>query len=162
MAKKITGKQVLEEIKAPALVVVGLVGSSLAGKAVDKILKVDETAEGFNAKALAKPVVQLSAGLSGALLLKDKNLKLIATGVAASGVASSVKVLLKKDLLAGFESLGETDALQQIKENLILERYNPNLPELNASDKIETVIIEQPKEEVSYDDYEEVDEVQII
>ena len=89
--KKITTNQVLKELKGPALIVLGMAGGSIAGKAIDKALKVDPNKTSFDVKALAKPIVQLSAGIGGALLLKDANMKLVASGVGASGVASSVK-----------------------------------------------------------------------
>ena len=99
-ARKIKGKQVLEELKAPALIIVGMIGGNMAGKAIDKVLKVDGTQVGFNPKTLARPVVQLSAGVAGALLLKDENLKLVATGVATSGG----KVLKGIQLIYGVNS----------------------------------------------------------
>ncbi len=157
---KITGKQVLEEMKAPTLIVVGMIGGNLAGKALDKILKVDETLPGINPKALAKPVVQLSAGIAGATLLKDDNLKLLATGVAASGVASGVKVLLKKDLLSGFSGLGTSDALSTAKGLLRAERYNPDLPRITGGE-YETIHVSQPGME-NLEDYEEIQEVEIL
>lgn len=159
---KITGKQILEELKAPALIVVGMVGGNLAGKLIDNVLNVDDTQTEFNAKALVKPIVQLSAGVGGSLLLKDKNLKLVASGVAASGVASTVKVLLKKDMLAGFKGLGEAEALNSFRENLKIERYNPHLPELSTT-RVETIPVEVDLSgKADYTDYEEVDTVEIL
>ena len=158
--KKISGAEVLQELKGPALIIVGMIGGNMAGKAIDKVLKVDETQVGFNAKALAKPVVQLSAGVAGAMLLKDDNLKLLATGVATSGVASGVKVLLKKDLLSGLDGLGN-DALSSARGLLKAERYNPDLPEL-ANGNYETYQIEYPGSDEAYDDYDEVHEVEIL
>jgi len=158
---KISSKQVLEELKAPALIVIGMIGGNMAGKAIDKVLKVDETVVGFNAKAIAKPVIQLSAGVAGAVLLKDVNIKLVATGIAASGVASGVKVLLKKDLLSGFNGLGSNEALAQIKGLLKAEPYNPNLPELPAGD-YETIQVEYPEKQDDFDEYEEIQEVEIL
>jgi len=160
---KITGKQILEELKAPALIVVGMVGGNLAGKLVDKVLKVDSSASGFNAKALASPVVQITAGIGGAILLKDKNLKLVACGVAASGVAATVKVLLKKDLLAGFSGLGNTlEALNEFRNNFKLEPYSPHLPELDNV-QIESLPVEVDLSgKADYADYEEIDSIQIL
>ena len=142
------------------MIIVGMIGGNMAGKAIDKVLKVDETQVGFNAKAIAKPVVQLSAGVAGAILLKDENLKLIATGVATSGVASGVKVLLKKDLLAGLDGLGN-NALSNARGLLKAERYNPNLPELTTGN-YETHQVEYPGSGEEYDDYDEVHEVEIL
>ena len=158
--KKISGTEVLQELKAPALIIVGMIGGNMAGKVIDKVLKVDETQVGFNAKAIAKPVVQLSAGVAGAMLLKDENLKLIATGIATSGVASGVKVLLKKDLLSGLEGLGN-NALSSARGLLKAEPYNPDLPEL-TNGNYETYQVEYPGAGGEYDDYDEVDEVEIL
>jgi len=158
---KIKGAHILEELKAPALIVVGMIGGNMAGKAIDKVLKVDEAQAGFNIKGMAKPVVQLTAGVSGALLLKDNNLRLVATGIAASGVASGVKVLLKKDLLAGLNGLGNSRALATVKELLKVEPYNPDLPEL-VSGGYETKDIEFPEDGKDYDAYEEYQEVEIL
>jgi hypothetical protein len=158
---KVTAKQVLGELKNPALIVVGMIGGNFGGKMIDKVLKVDDTQTGFNAKAVAKPVVQLAAGVGGAVFLKDENLKLVATGVAASGVASGVKVLLKKDLLAGFSGLGTADALSKARGMLVAEPYNPELPEL-SQEYFETVPVEYPELNATYDQYEEIQEVEIL
>ena len=88
---KLDAQTILEELKTPGLIILGMVGGNMAGKMIDKVVKVDPTATGFQAKALAKPIVQITAGIGGALFLKDKNMKLIASGVAASGIASTVK-----------------------------------------------------------------------
>jgi hypothetical protein len=157
--KKITTKEVLNELKAPALIVLGMAGGSMAGKVIDKALKVDPNKKGFDAKALAKPVVQLSAGIGGALLLKDQNLKLVATGIGASGVASSVKVLIKKDLLSGFKGLG--DNLATARQLLQAQSYNPNLPELPEGN-FDTVQIEYANASDNFDEYEEVEEIEIL
>lgn len=159
---KITGKQILEELKAPALIVVGMVGGNLAGKLIDKALNVDETSTEFTVKSLAKPLVQLTAGIGGTLLLKDKNLKLVASGVAVSGVASTVKVLLKKDLLAGFKGLGEVEALRNFRNNLRIERYNPHLPELAPANRVELPVEVDMSGAGQYAEYEEVDSVEIL
>lgn len=158
---KIIGKKVLQELKAPALIVLGIAAGSLTGKVIDKVLNVDETQEGFNAKALARPILQLTAGVGGAILLKNENLKLVATGIAASGVASTVKVFLKKDILSGFEGLGTTEALNHFRQNLKLERYNPHLPELVNDTKVEEVPIEIGNP-LNYADYEEIDQIEIL
>lgn len=134
---KLDAKAIIEELKTPGLIILGMVGGNMAGKLIDKAVKVDDTATGFQAKALIKPVIQITAGVGGALFLKDKNLKLICSGVAASGIASTVKVFLKKDILQGltnFAGLGE--AVNQVFReplNLSIEPYNPDLPQLPPS-----------------------------
>ncbi|MBT7825957.1 MAG: hypothetical protein HN600_05130 [Bacteroidetes bacterium] len=157
--KKITTNQVLKELKGPALIVLGIAGGSIAGKAIDKALKVDPNKTSFDVKALAKPIVQLSAGIGGALLLKDANMKLVASGVGASGVASSVKVLIKKDILSGFKGLG--DNLATARQLLRAQNYNPNLPELTDGN-YQSMQIEYANSSDNFDEYEEVEETEIL
>ncbi|MCX8486268.1 MAG: hypothetical protein ORN53_03670, partial [Crocinitomicaceae bacterium] len=67
------------------------------------------------------------------------NMKMLATGVGASGLLSGVKILLKKDLLAGLadfnlggsNDLGEPSIYRE-PLNLSVERYNPDLPALSS------------------------------
>lgn len=160
---KLSAGGVLNELKTPALLIVGMMGGTMAGKMIDKALPIDETATGFQAKALVKPVVQIGVGMAGALLLKDQNIKLIAAGVTASGIASTVKVFLKKDILAGLGNPGMGDTIRQVfKEpiNLSIAPYNPDLPELPAHS--ETVPVEGMPSMGDLDDYQEVQEVQIL
>ena len=167
---KLDAKTILEELKTPGLIILGMVGGNMAGKLIDKVVKVDPTATGFQVKALAKPIVQITAGLGGTLFLKDKNMRLIASGVAASGIASTVKVFLKKDILQGltdFAGLGNTlNSVQQVFRepiNLNIEPYNPELPNLTVS-QMEALPIESNEELSSRDlgEYTEIKEVQIL
>lgn len=136
---KISSQAVMGEIKTLAMLTGGVVIGSLGGKMIDKVLNVDATATGFNAKALARPIVLLGLGTAGNLMLKDPNMKMLATGVGASGLLSGVKVFLKKDLLAGLsdfsfngiDGLGEPTVYRE-PMNLSVERYNPDLPALSS------------------------------
>ena len=136
---KISSQAVMGEIKTLAMLTGGVVIGSLGGKMIDKVLNVDATATGFNAKALARPIVLLGVGTAGNLMLKDPNMKMLATGVGASGLLSGVKVFLKKDLLAGLSDfsfngidvLGEPTVYRE-PMNLSVERYNPDLPALSS------------------------------
>jgi hypothetical protein len=178
MAKKQTSKKakfdaksIIEEFKTPGLIIIGMVGGNMAGKLLDKVVTVDETATGFQVKALIKPIVQITAGVGGALLLKDQNLKLIASGVAASGIAGSVKVFLKKDILQGltnFAGLGDSnDGYKQVFRepmNLQIEAYNPHLPELPElrGDALAELPIETEISGADLGEYTEIKEVQIL
>jgi hypothetical protein len=179
MAKKQTSKKakfdaksIIEEFKTPGLIIIGMVGGTMAGKLIDKVLPVDETATGFQAKALIKPLVQISAGVGGALLLKDQNMKLIASGVAASGIAGTVKVFLKKDILQGltnFAGLGDSNPTDNYKQvfrepmNLQIEAYNPHLPELPAlTGNLAELPIETELTGGDLGEYTEIKEVQIL
>ena len=133
---KISSQAVMGEIKTLAMLTGGVVIGSLGGKMIDKVLKVDATATGFNAKALARPIVLMGVGTAGNLMLKDPNMRMLATGVGASGLLSGVKVLMKKDLLAGladfsFSGLGEPSVYRE-PLNLSVDRYNPDLPALSS------------------------------
>jgi hypothetical protein len=133
---KISSQAVMGEIKTLAMLTGGVVIGSVGGKMIDKVLNVDATATGFNVKALARPIVLLGVGTAGNLMLKDSNMKMLATGVGASGLLSGVKVLMKKDLLAGlsdfsFSGLGEPSVYRE-PLNLSVERYNPDLPALSS------------------------------
>jgi len=174
MAKKQTSKKakfdaksIIEEFKTPGLIIIGMVGGNMAGKLLDKVLPVDENATGFQAKALIKPLVQITAGVGGALLLKDQNMKLIASGVAASGLAGTVKVFLKKDILQGltnFAGLGDSnDGYKQVFRepmNLQIEAYNPHLPELSSP--LAELPIESDISGADLGEYTEIKEVQIM
>ena len=162
--QKLSAKVVLEELKTPGLIILGMVGGTLAGKLIDKALPLDETATGFQAKALVKPLVQITAGIGGAILLKDKNMKLIASGVAASGIASTVKVFLKKDILNGLGDFNIADPVKRVFRdpiNLAIAPYNPELPVLNEH-REEIQIESAPTSVGELDDYEEIQEVQIL
>ncbi len=142
----ISSQAVMDELKNLAMLSGGVVIGSLGGKMIDKLLKVDPAAVGFSVLALARPIVLLSAGAAGNIMLKDQNLKLLATGVGAAGILSSVKIFLKKDLLAGlsdfsFSGMGEVTEPTIYREpvTLSIERYNPDLPALS-----EAINIEQP------------------
>jgi len=164
---KLDAKAVIEELKTPGLIILGMVGGVMAGKLIDKAVQVDPEATGFQVKALVKPVVQITAGVGGALFLKDRNLKLIASGVAASGIATAVKVFLKKDILQGltnFAGLGSDSVKQIFREplSLSIEPYNPDLPALSSS-QVEAIPIENESDfSGNLGEYEEVKEVKIL
>ncbi len=133
---KISSQAVMGELKTLAMLTGGVVIGSVGGKMIDKVLNVDASATGFNAKALARPIVLVGVGTAGNLMLKDPNMKMLATGVGASGLLSGVKVLMKKDLLAGladfsFSGLGEPSVYRE-PLNLSVDRYNPDLPALSS------------------------------
>jgi len=161
---KVTMKTALEDLKGAGLVILGVAGGALAGQVIDKILKVDETSTEFQLKAIVKPLVQIVSGVGGAILLKNKNLKLIASGVAASGVITGVKVFLKKDILNGLGDFNIADPVKRVFRdplNLAIAPYNPELPVL--SEHREEIQIENaPTSMGELDDYEEIQEVQIL
>jgi len=136
-AAKHIGVKVWDEVKTPLLIMSGLAGGVLAGKAIDKyVVKPNATATGFQVKSLVKPAVQLAAGIGGHILSKNEYVKLVATGVAVSGILSTTKVILKKDILQGLSEmagLGATDEVKRVFRepvNITIEPYNPDLPRL--------------------------------
>ena len=105
MPKATNSKAIMGEVKNLAVVATGFVVGSMGGSALDRALKVDTGLPGINAKRFIKPAVQLGAGIIGATKLKNSDLKLLASGVGASGVVSAVQIATKKNLLAGAPAL---------------------------------------------------------
>jgi len=96
-------KAIMGELRSLAMISAGMIVGSMGGKALDKALKVDDTLPGFQAKKFVRPVALLGAGVLGAVKLKNQDLKMLSAGVGASGVVSTVKVVLKKDILSGLD-----------------------------------------------------------
>jgi hypothetical protein len=138
---KISSQAVMDELKTLAMLTGGVVIGSVGGKMIDKVLAVDPAATAFNVKALARPVLMLGVGTAGNIMLKDPNMKMLATGVGASGLLSGVKILLKKDWLAG---LADREPL-----NLSVERYNPDLPALSSPTAFNVEDLYMPHAEMS-------------
>jgi hypothetical protein len=130
------GAKIWEEVKGPLFIVAGVAGGVVAGKLVDKVVKVDTTATTLKPKALIKPALLLAAGIGGGIYSKNEYLKLIATGVTVSGVLSTTKIILKKDILQGLSEMAGLGATDQVKRvfrepvNITIEPYNPDLPKL--------------------------------
>lgn len=169
-SKKKTKIKVGKELGKVGLLAVGLIGGNLVGIGIDKLLKVDNTTDEFKLNKLARPVILLGGGAAGAHFLKNDNLKLILSGVSASGIISgartTVKVLLKKDILAGLvKGLGTADeVIRDFKKNIQIQPWSPDLPELDKlPDGVDYINIETPENiEGNFDDYQEVDEVELI
>ena len=109
MPKATNSKAIMGEVKNLAVVATGFVIGSMGGSAIDRALKVDSGIPGINAKRFVKPAVQLGAGIIGATKLKNTDMKLLASGVGASGVVSAVQIATKKNLLAGAPALSGND-----------------------------------------------------
>jgi|LauGreDrversion2_3_1035106.scaffolds.fasta_scaffold00195_6 hypothetical protein len=153
---KISSQAVMDELKTLAMLTGGVVIGSVGGKMIDKVLAVDPAATAFNVKALARPVLMLGVGTAGNIMLKDPNMKMLATGVGASGLLSGVKILLKKDLLAGladFNLAGSSDlgepSIYREPLNLSVERYNPDLPALSSPTAFNVEDLDMPHAEMS-------------
>ena len=122
------------ELRSLAMISGGMVLGSMSGKAIDNMLKVDETTPGFQAKKLVRPMALLGAGVLGSIKMKNQDLKMVSAGVGASGVVSTVKVVLKKDLLAGLDGgvAGLGKAVSVPRTGGMIEPYEPNLPALSS------------------------------
>lgn len=131
-------KAMMGELKSLAMISGGMVLGSMGGQALDKALGVDPSLPGMNPKKYVRPAALLGAGIVGSMKLKHPDMKLVAAGVGASGVVSTVKVLLKKDLLAGLtgaagvSGLGSSWGVYRDPVRVALDRYEPELPELDG------------------------------
>ncbi len=149
-------KAIMGELRSLAMISAGMIVGSMGGKALDKALKVDDTLPGFQAKRFVRPVALLGAGVLGAVKLKNQDLKMLSAGVGASGVVSTVKVVLKKDILSGLDgtplaaspelfmpmTTAQSVFIESETDNYI-ESYEPNLPVLaNYSEQEEYVTSE--------------------
>ena len=149
-------KAIMGELRSLAMISAGMIVGSMGGKALDKALKVDDTLPGFQAKKFVRPVALLGAGVLGAVKLKNQDLKMLSAGVGASGVVSTVKVVLKKDILSGLDgtplaaspelfmpmTTAQSVFIESETDNYI-ESYEPNLPVLaNYSEQEEYVTSE--------------------
>ena len=134
-SKQVSSKAMMGELRSLAMISGGMVLGSMGGKAIDNMLKVDETTPGFQAKKLVRPMALLGAGVLGSLKLKNPDVKMVSAGVGAAGVVSTVKVVLKKDLLAGLDGgvagLGEAMSVYHEPVRTIAP-YEPNPPALSS------------------------------
>jgi hypothetical protein len=134
-SKKVSSQAMMGELRSLAMISGGMVLGSMSGQAIDNMLKVDETTSGFQAKKLVRPMALLGAGVLGSIKMKNQDLKMVSAGVGASGVVSIVKVVLKKDLLAGLNGgvagLGKAVSVYHEPVGMI-EPYEPNLPALSS------------------------------
>jgi hypothetical protein len=134
-SKKVSSQAMMGELRSLAMISGGMVLGSMSGKAIDNMLKVDETIPGFQTKKLVRPMALLGAGVLGSLKLKNPDLKMVSAGLGAAGVVSTVKVVLKKDLLAGLDGgvAGLGEAMSVYHEPVrTIEPYEPNLPALSS------------------------------
>lgn len=134
-SKQVSSQAMMGELRSLAMISGGMILGSMGGKALDKVLKVDDTIPGFQIKKFVRPVALLGAGVLGSIKLKNKDLKMLSAGIGAAGVVSTVKVVLKKDLLSGMDGdisgLGEPMSVYQEPIRMI-EPYEPNLPALSS------------------------------
>jgi len=153
---KFSAKAVLEAGKAPLLIIGGMVAGNFAANMLNKVLKVDEEADGDMLKKAISPVILIGTGVAGAMLLKNENMKLVSAGVAGAGLVKGVKVFLKKDLF----NLGtlDEDIINGLNEevHLAIEPYRPDLPAIEGQQRA-YVAVEDADTVEGLDAYQEVE-----
>lgn len=117
------------ELRSLAMISGGMVLGTMGGKAIDRMLKVDSALPGLQAQKFARPAVLLGAGVLGSLKLKNQDLKMLSAGVGATGVLSTMQVVLKKDFLSGMDGLGSNYSAPVARA---MEAYEPHLPALSS------------------------------
>ncbi len=130
--RKSSQKAVLSELVNYLLLGGGMVVGTMGGKALDRMLGVDSSIPGFNARKLIKPVAQLGLGIAGSLKSKNPKLKMFSGGVGVSGVISSAGMLSGKNFLSGMsDSLGNTrDSMGNFFPGV--RSFQPELPALHS------------------------------
>jgi len=173
--KKENNGGVMEDLKSIGLVLGGVLIGNLVDVGAQKILKLDKNASLSGIAEMKKfisPAVKIVGGGAGAYFVPNKTARLLLGGVAVSGASSMVNYGMKKMLnkngsnVSGF---GEIDyqSIDNQRENMVLENYNPEFPELSidgaAEDDLELIERAIPRPETGYSgDAEEFDDAEII
>lgn len=127
--KPVSSNAMVGELRSLTMVGSGLVAGSMAGKAIDNMLKVDNTLPGFQPKKLVRPAAQLITGIMASLKFRHPDLKNAAAGFGASGLLSAAQVILKKDLLNGLNGPGQAMSVYSDAMSAVAA-YEPDLPML--------------------------------
>jgi len=155
----------LEDLKNIALVLGGVVVGNLIDVGAQKILKLDKNTSLSGIAEMKKflsPTVRIVGGGAGAYFVPNKTARLLLGGVAVSGATSMVNYGLNKVLnknnpnVAG---IGEIDyqSIDQYNENMVLENYDPQLPDLAIEGAFNAVPLpsgDPSNDEEEYDDVE--------
>ncbi|MGQ0829405.1 MAG: hypothetical protein ACT4ON_13535 [Bacteroidota bacterium] len=147
---KAAKKGLQAEQTKPIGIVLGLVGSSLAGHLIDKVpfLQPDESVEGFQIKKVIKPAALVLIGGTSVFATHGKKtpgaafVNGLGWGFISGGAISGAKVILKKDLFAGLGTSPDASKAsletnyykaqaQDLAKLLEQNRFSPNLPELS-------------------------------
>lgn len=131
---------IINELKAPVLVIAGMVAGKFAGDMADKALKVTRengvaTIDGANAgvKGYIAPVAQLGAGVAGMIMVKDENVKMFSAGFAANGIYKGANMLAKKDILNGLAgSINNVEPFYYALPEYFPMPENPNPTRING------------------------------
>jgi len=151
--KKVSQKAVVSELRSLAMISGGMILGSMSTKAVNKVLKVDETIPGMQIKKFVAPVAMLSAGAVGSIKMKNVDVKMLCAGVGASGAMSTAKVFLGKDLLSG---LGKPAIGIYHAPAGYAQSFQASLPELSpaSSPQAEVIPAWSAPEQVEETDFE--------
>jgi len=172
---------VLEDLKNIGLVLGGVVIGNLIDVGDTKILKLEDNVplSGIaEMKKFISPAVRIVGGGAGAYFVPNKMARLVLGGVAISGATSVVNYGLNKVLnknnpsVAGIGEIA-SEPIDEYRENMVLENYNPEFPELQLDEareeQIESVDEVKQIEQVGtilkdriIDEDEEFDEAEIM
>ena len=163
---------VLEDLKNIGLVLGGVVIGNLIDVGATKVLKLENNAPLAGIAEMKKfisPAVRIVGGGAGAYFVPNKVARLILGGVAVSGATSMVNYGLNKVLKKSTPSVAgigevENEPIDQYRENMVLENYDPQFPELQLEEardeqieQVGTII----KDKI-IDDDQEFDEAEIM
>ena len=163
---------VLEDLKSIGLVLGGVVIGNLIDVGAQKVLKLNDNVplSGIaEMKKFISPAVRIVGGSAGAYLVPNKAARLLLGGVAVSGATSVVNYGLNKVLkknnpnVAGIGEI-QAEPIDVYRENMVLENYNPSLPNLPIEEVREENIeqVGTVLENQRIDDDDEFDEAEIM
>ena len=165
MSENSKKNDVLEDLKNIGLVLGGVVIGKLIDVGTHKILKLEEDASLSGLAEMKKfisPAVRIVGGGAGAYFVPNKVGRLILGGVAVSGASSMVnygmhKVLNKGAQVSGFGEIGIAD---NSGSSLLLDDFDPDLPDLAIEGAGDINLLEQNDSYSSADD--EFDDAEIM
>ena len=95
---KLSVQKMVSDVKAPAAIVLGMVGGKIVGDMLDNILKKTSTVAGLGAVASAvsyvKPIALVVIGLSAKQLVKNPFVQNVGIGMAAYGGAMGIQSVI--------------------------------------------------------------------
>jgi hypothetical protein len=106
--KKVSQKAVVGELQSLGLIGAGMIVGTIAGKQLDRIMKVDDTSKGLK-KALPGIAIA-AAGAIGVLKVKNTMAKQVLGGFGAAGVLKTARAVMPSvAFLNGTDGIGATE-----------------------------------------------------
>lgn len=154
---KINVKKMFQDVKKPALIVLGFWAGKQVSALIDKNTGTISGFLGVDGKKILKPGIQILVGLGASQLIKNENFKFIGYGVAAHGAYELVKDGFGKDLLKGVNGLGNPNDAIQPAPDLMLPQLKTKLDELEREelDELEREELEGVEGEESIEELEQ-------